>query len=121
MPDAPGGPVLLNPLGAIPSVRIIPSPVGVGVRAGYRSGVSCPRGGNPLPRGAWPPVGNGARAAPGRGVPGPGGGPLPSPSCRPEGIAALFMYGFDRFRIFPVSGSRQQREEVQRHTKTFAK
>lgn len=46
----------------------------------------------------------------------PGGDPL-----RPEGIAALFVYGFEHFRFFGIGGSRQQREEVQRHTKTFAK
>lgn len=65
-----------------------------------------PQGDNPRPQGMCRPVGNGARAEPGRGIPGPGDGPLPSLPCRPEGIAALFVYGFDRFRIFPVSGSR---------------
>lgn len=43
----------------------------------------------------------------------PGGDPLPSLSCRPEGNGALFVYGFEHFRIFRVGGgSGRQREEV---------
>ena len=41
--------MLLKPLGAIPSVRLIPAPGGVGVRAGYGSGVLYPRGITPGP------------------------------------------------------------------------
>ena len=42
--------MLLKPLGAIPSARLIPAPGGVGVRGGYRSGVSRLRGIPPGPR-----------------------------------------------------------------------
>ena len=65
-----------------------------------------PQGDNPRPQGMCRPVGNGARAAPGRGIPGPGGDPLPSLPCRSDGIAALFVYGFEHFRFFGVGGSR---------------
>lgn len=61
---------------------------------------SYPPGGNLPPQAQSRPVGNGARAEPGRGIPGPGGDPLPSLPCRPEGIAALFVYGFEHFRFF---------------------
>lgn len=82
------------------------TPGGVGVRVGYGSGVICPRGITPGPRVHGPPVGNGARAAPDRGIPGARGWPLPALSRRSEGIAALFVYGFEHLRTVPVSGSR---------------